>query len=136
MNNQVGHVTNQISCQAEVEKHKEDIEDHFPCIHRMQISITNRRQGSNGPVHRRHIPNPNTLLKKIISQRRSNPGPLRVMIPCSKKIIEASRTVNSKKGNLQNHPIIITQHHHINKANRDTPPYILTKTSLQHRTQK
>lgn len=41
MDNQVGHVTNQIRCQSKVEEHKEDVKDHLPRIHRMQVTIAN-----------------------------------------------------------------------------------------------
>lgn len=39
MDNQICHISNQICCQAKIEKHKENVKDHLPCIHWMQITV-------------------------------------------------------------------------------------------------
>lgn len=100
VDNQIGHVTNQVSCQSEIEKHVENIKDHLPLVHRMQVAVSDSCQSCDRPIYCCHIPNPQALLKEVI-HGCSNPSPLGVMVTRSNKIIEASSTVNGKKGNLQ-----------------------------------
>lgn len=51
MNNQVGHVSDQIGLQAKNEEHVEDVEYHFHRIYGMEITIANARECDYGPVH-------------------------------------------------------------------------------------
>ena len=99
MNDQVGHIPNQICCQPKVEEHVEDVKDHLPCIFRMQITIANSCESSDRPVNRCHITDPQALFKEVI-HGGSNPCLLWVMITCGKKIIKACSTMNCKNGDL------------------------------------
>lgn len=40
VNNEVGHISNEVSRQTEVEEHEENVEKHFSWILSMQISIS------------------------------------------------------------------------------------------------
>lgn len=51
MDNQVGHISNQVSLQPHIEEHIEDIENHLLCIYRMQITIAGGCECDYGPVH-------------------------------------------------------------------------------------
>ena len=43
MDNQVGHVSNQVGLEAEDEEHVEDAEQHLSRVHRMEIAIADAR---------------------------------------------------------------------------------------------
>lgn len=51
MDDQVRHVTNQVSSQPKVEQHVEDVEELLPQVHRMQITVANCSQSRDGPVN-------------------------------------------------------------------------------------
>lgn len=51
MNDQVGHVSDQIGLQAKNEEHVEDVEYHFHRIYGMEITIANACKCDYGPVH-------------------------------------------------------------------------------------
>ena len=51
MDNKIGHVTDDISGETNVEKHVEHVERLLTCINRMQIAITHGGECDNGPVH-------------------------------------------------------------------------------------
>lgn len=51
MDNQIGHVTDDISREANVEKHIEHVECLLTAINGMQITVTHGSECDNGPVH-------------------------------------------------------------------------------------
>lgn len=99
MDDQVGHVPDQIRGQPEVEQHVEDVEDHLPRVHRVEIAIAHGGEGGDRPVHRCHIADPQTGLLKVLDCN-SDPCLAGVVVPGSYKIVEASGTVDGKQGHL------------------------------------
>lgn len=100
MDNQVSHVSNQVSLQPKIKEHIEDIKYHLLWIYRMQITIARSCKGDYGPVHWGHIPIPQTDIMKVICDK-PKPCPSWVTIMCSKKIEKATGTMNCKESNLQ-----------------------------------
>lgn len=49
-NNQIGHVANQVSSEAEVEEHIKDDEDHLGGVDCMHVPVSNGGHGGYGPV--------------------------------------------------------------------------------------
>jgi len=43
MNDEVGHISNEVSCQTEVEHHEENVKKHFSWVLSMKISISRGR---------------------------------------------------------------------------------------------
>lgn len=41
VDNQVGHVSNEISSEANVEEHVDHVEDLLPCVDRVKVAISN-----------------------------------------------------------------------------------------------
>lgn len=99
MDNQISHISDQISCQSKIKKHVEGVKNHFSCVLCMQVSISNSGQSGDRPIHRRHITDPQAFLMEI-RHRTPNPCLIGIMIPISKKIIEAPSTMHSKKRHL------------------------------------
>ena len=104
MNNQVCHVSNEIGRQSQVEEHVKDVEEHFPRVLGVQISITCGGQCSDGPVQWCHISVPQTILFEI-RVYSADPGPPWIGISVGDQIVDASGKVYSKKGHLKIHKI-------------------------------
>ena len=51
MDNKIGHVTNQISKESNVEKHIEDAENLLPKVDSVQVTIAHSGEGDSGPVY-------------------------------------------------------------------------------------
>ena len=107
MDNQVGHVTDQVSGEAEVEEHVEDVEDHLPRVDGVKISVPDGGESGDGPVHRRHVANPQALFEEVL-HRSSNPSLPWVVVTRREEVVEASRAVNREKGDLKK----TNQNHH------------------------
>lgn len=50
MNNQIGHVSDEIRCESNVEQHVKDIEHFFSWVHCMQVTVSSGCKGHNGPI--------------------------------------------------------------------------------------
>lgn len=51
MDNKIGHVADDISGEANVEKHVEHVECLLTGINRVQIAVTHGGECNNGPIH-------------------------------------------------------------------------------------
>lgn len=100
MDNQVGHVANQISSQSKVKEHVENVENHLPYVFRMIIPITHSGKCGDWPIYWCYVANPQALGMKIW-HGIANPRFLWVRVPISKEIVEACCTVHGKKCDLQ-----------------------------------
>lgn len=49
-NDQIGHVTNNISSEAKIEEHVENDKDHFDSVNSMEVTIANCGHGCDGPI--------------------------------------------------------------------------------------
>lgn len=61
VDNQVSHITNEVSLQAQNEKQVKNDKCHFFIIHRMQIPIASGCECDNWPVNGSHITHPQTF---------------------------------------------------------------------------
>jgi len=96
MDDQIGHISNQISSQSKVEEHVEDVKYHLSRIHRMQITIASGSKRGYRPIYRCNITNPQTPLMEIFPHCKPNPCVFWVFVACSKEIIEARSQVHCK----------------------------------------
>lgn len=65
VDDEICHVTNQVSCEANIEQHVEHVENLFSCVNSMQVSITDCCESHNRPVHGIGVSQPNTSLFEI-----------------------------------------------------------------------
>lgn len=100
MDDQISHISDQICSEAKVKEHIADVEQHLPCIHRMQVPIANSSQSSDGPVDGSSITNPQAPIMEI---RHGFPNPcvVWIMVMSSKQIIEATSSMNYEQSHLQ-----------------------------------
>lgn len=66
MDDQVCHVSDQISSEANVEKHVQHVKDLLPCIYSMQVTIANSGEGDNRPIHGIRVSQPDALVLEIV----------------------------------------------------------------------
>lgn len=111
VDNEIGHVANQVGSKANVEKHVEDGENLLPCVLCMQVAIPRRCEGDNRPIHGVCISQPDTPLLEI-RNLRSNPSITRHAVMCGQPEIEATRSVNSKQRHLSWSIVMFIWLHH------------------------
>lgn len=66
MDDEIGHVSNQIGKEANVEQHIEDAEDLLPRVDCMQVAISNGGEGDSGPVDGIGVTQPDALVLEVI----------------------------------------------------------------------
>lgn len=58
---QIGHVSDEVSRQAEVEEHVANSKEHFSCVLSMEVAVASGRQRCDGEVDRRHVSEPHGI---------------------------------------------------------------------------
>ena len=64
-NDQIGHVANDVSSEAEVKEHVENDEDHLNGVDSMEVTISDGGHGGDGPVHCCYVSDPDVGLSEI-----------------------------------------------------------------------
>jgi len=82
MDNQIGHVSDQIRCQSKIKHHVEHDEYHLIVINSMQITISSGSERGYRPVKGFDITNPQALGMKIFPNG-PNPCFTWILVICS-----------------------------------------------------
>ncbi|KAM1970253.1 hypothetical protein TB1_016307 [Malus domestica] len=72
MDDEIGHVSNQVSKEANVEKHIEDAKNLLPKVDRMQVAISNGGESDSGPVDGIRVTQPDASVVEVVDLA-SNP---------------------------------------------------------------
>lgn len=100
MNHKISHVSDEVSCQAQVEEHVENIKQHLPWVLSMQVSIASGCECCDRPVHCSDISVPKTILFEIWV-RCADPGLFWIGVSVCNQIVKASSTMYREKGHLK-----------------------------------
>lgn len=92
-NDEVGHVANQVSGQAKVEEHVEDIEDHLDGVDSVEVAVANCGHGGGGPVEGRDVADPEAGLPEV-RIHGAEPCLALVRVSVGQQVVEAAGTVH------------------------------------------
>lgn len=100
MNHKVCHVSDEVSCQSQVEQHVENIKQHLPWVLSMQVSIASGCECCDRPVHCSDISVPKTIFFEIWVHC-ADPCLFWIRVSVCYQIVKASGTMHCKKGHLK-----------------------------------
>lgn len=99
MDDEVGHVADEVGGEPEVEEHVADAEQHLPGVLGVQVAVARGGQRRDGPVHGRHVPDPQPVLPEV-GHHGADPCPPRVRVPVGDKVVDAPGAVYREEGDL------------------------------------
>ena len=100
MDDEVGHVADEVGGEADVEEHEEYREHLLPGVPRMQVSVADGGEGGDGPVHGVGVAQPYASLLEVRHQA-ANPRVIFHSVVDGHPVIDASRRVYRKQCHLR-----------------------------------
>lgn len=95
MDDQIGHVSDQVGGEANVEENVKGVEELLLRVLGVQVAVADGGEGGNGPVHRCHITHPQALWMEVW-HGGAYPSVARIVVSHSNKKEEASSTVDDE----------------------------------------
>ena len=96
MDDEVGHVADEVGGEAEVEEHVERGEHHLARVDGVHVAVADGGERGDGPVHGRRVPLPHALLLEV-RHGGAQPRVVRVMVPVRQQVVEAPRAVHREQ---------------------------------------
>ena len=104
VDDEVGHVADEVGGEPEVEEHVGDAEEHLPGVLCVEVAVPRGGHGRDGPVQGRHVPRPQPGLPEV-RHGGADPRPPRVRVPVSDQVVDAPGAVDREQGHLRDDPI-------------------------------
>jgi hypothetical protein len=99
VDDEVGHVADEVGSEPEVEEHVGGAEQHLPGVLGVQIAVPRGGHRRDGPVQGGHVAGPQLGVLEVWHDG-ADPGPPRVRVPVGDQIVDAAGTVDGEKGDL------------------------------------
>lgn len=103
MDDEVGHIADEVGGEPEVEEHVGDAEEHLPGVLGVEVAVAGGGHGGDGPVEAGHVADPQPVLPEV-RHDGADPCPPRVRVPVRDQVVDAPGAVYREQGHL--HPYI------------------------------
>jgi hypothetical protein len=104
LDDEVGHVADEVGGEPEVEEHVEDVEDHLDGVPGVQVAVADGGHGGGGPVDGGDVADPQTGLPEVGDHLAvADPRLLRVRVPVGDQVVQAPGAVDHEQGHLSVH---------------------------------
>ncbi len=100
VDDEVGHVADDVGGEAEVEEHVGGGEDHLAGVLGVHVAVADGGEGGDGPVHGGDVAAPDAGLVEV-GHVGADPGVRRVRVPVGEEVVEASRAVHREQRHLR-----------------------------------
>jgi hypothetical protein len=99
VDDEVGHVADEVGGEPEVEEHVGGAEQHLPGVLGVQIAVPRGGHRRDGPVQGGHVAGPQLGVLEVWHDG-ADPGPPRVRVPVGDQIVDAAGTVDDEQRDL------------------------------------
>jgi hypothetical protein len=99
LDDEVGHVADEVGGEPEVEEHVENVEDHLDVVLGVQVAVADGGHGGDGPVDGRDVADPQAGLPEV-GDHRADPRLLPVRVPVGDQVVQAPGAVDQEQGHL------------------------------------
>lgn len=102
LDDEVGHVADEVGSEAEVEEHVEDDEDHLNGVDGVKVAVADGGHGGDRPVHGGDVADPEARLLKV-GVHRPDPRLPAVRVQFRQQIIQAPGAMHQQQRHLYIH---------------------------------